>query len=423
MELLLCPACRFCLAEPVTVCCGHTFCKRCTDKTLRSRCPACAETLTWWDVRSPRNCVVLSDILEKCSPEGPDLKENKCRAGDCLQRGEFQNTLLYADKGLRQAPYDASLWILKGEAYMGMQLYSKALELFTSLLTGRPLWMEGIFEKGKIFWQIGQNVDALLQYRHCLMLDPEYQPVKEEIHKILHNEISPFPENTEELLRVLSVYIRKFGCETEGATSGNKSGFAKSSGAEQKHQLQLSFSQNEVAEEGDIQHVPLKSFDTNDQEVFKQMEDSLLRSIILSDLECPLCIRLFYEPVTTPCGHTFCKNCIERSLDHNVRCPLCKQNLREYLKNRKYNRTLLLEEIISRSFPLPLEERRQVHEAEIAELSNLTKNIPIFVCTMAYPGIPCPLHIFEPRYRLMMRRCMETGTKRFGMCTYQHGKG
>lgn len=39
--------------------------------------------------------------------------------------------------------------------------------------------------------------------------------------------------------------------------------------------------------------------------------------------------RLFFEPVTTPCGHTFCKNCMERSLDHNLRCPLCKQPLQE----------------------------------------------------------------------------------------------
>ncbi|TUD19547.1 LON peptidase N-terminal domain and RING finger protein 1 [Bagarius yarrelli] len=35
---------------------------------------------------------------------------------------------------------------------------------------------------------------------------------------------------------------------------------------------------------------------------------------------------------------------------------------------------------------------------------------------MAYPTVPCPLHVFEPRYRLMIRRCMETGTRQFGMC-------
>lgn len=37
--------------------------------------------------------------------------------------------------------------------------------------------------------------------------------------------------------------------------------------------------------------------------------------------------RLFYEPVTTPCGHTFCLKCLERCLDHNAKCPLCKDAL------------------------------------------------------------------------------------------------
>lgn len=53
---------------------------------------------------------------------------------------------------------------------------------------------------------------------------------------------------------------------------------------------------------------------------------------------------------------------------------------------------------------------------------SLTKNIPIFVCTMSFPGIPCPLHVFEPRYRLMIRRCQESGSRRFGMCIYENGK-
>lgn len=39
--------------------------------------------------------------------------------------------------------------------------------------------------------------------------------------------------------------------------------------------------------------------------------------------------RLFYEPVTTPCGHTFCKSCLERCLDHTPQCPLCKESLKE----------------------------------------------------------------------------------------------
>ncbi|NXA32267.1 LONF1 protein, partial [Eudromia elegans] len=131
---------------------------------------------------------------------------------------------------------------------------------------------------------------------------------------------------------------------------------------------------------------------------------------------------LFFEPVTTPCGHTFCKECLERCLDHRPNCPLCKQSLREYLKAGSYNPTVLLQEVMVALFPAQLAERRALHQAEMAELSNLTKNIPIFVCTMSFPGVSCPLHVFEPRYRLMIRRCQETGTRRFGMCVYENGK-
>uniref|UniRef100_A0A3Q0RIL1 RING-type domain-containing protein n=1 Tax=Amphilophus citrinellus TaxID=61819 RepID=A0A3Q0RIL1_AMPCI len=35
------------------------------------------------------------------------------------------------------------------------------------------------------------------------------------------------------------------------------------------------------------------------------------------------------KPVATPCGHTFCLKCLERCLDHNPNCPLCKENLSE----------------------------------------------------------------------------------------------
>lgn len=49
----------------------------------------------------------------------------------------------------------------------------------------------------------------------------------------------------------------------------------------------------------------------------------------VEDLECGLCYRLFYQPVTTPCGHTFCRKCLDRCLDHTVTCPMCKGNLAE----------------------------------------------------------------------------------------------
>ncbi|CAM9599071.1 unnamed protein product [Lampetra planeri] len=142
-----------------------------------------------------------------------------------------------------------------------------------------------------------------------------------------------------------------------------------------------------------------------------------------SDLECSLCMRLFYEPVTTPCGHSFCRKCLERCLDHTPKCPLCKQTLAEYLAQRTFPQTVLLEDIISTCLPNELAERKSTHEQELAELANLNKDVPIFVCTMAFPTVPCPLHIFEPRYRLMVRRVVEAGTQQFGMCPADNVQG
>jgi Lon protease-like protein len=40
---------------------------------------------------------------------------------------------------------------------------------------------------------------------------------------------------------------------------------------------------------------------------------------------------------------------------------------------------------------------------------------PLFVCTLSFPHTPTFLHIFEPRYRLMIRRAIESGDRKFGM--------
>ena len=47
------------------------------------------------------------------------------------------------------------------------------------------------------------------------------------------------------------------------------------------------------------------------------------------DFECSLCIRMLWQPVNTPCGHTFCRICLNRSLDHTPYCPLCKTSLKK----------------------------------------------------------------------------------------------
>ncbi|KAM9332665.1 E3 ubiquitin-protein ligase TRIM21-like [Pholidichthys leucotaenia] len=44
---------------------------------------------------------------------------------------------------------------------------------------------------------------------------------------------------------------------------------------------------------------------------------------------CCICLEVFTDPVTIPCGHNFCKNCISHHWDVNsCQCPMCKETFK-----------------------------------------------------------------------------------------------
>ncbi|WRT66099.1 uncharacterized protein IL334_003052 [Kwoniella shivajii] len=141
---------------------------------------------------------------------------------------------------------------------------------------------------------------------------------------------------------------------------------------------------------------------------------------LLGTLECDVCAMLLFEPVTTPCQHSFCSKCLSRSLDHSSRCPVCRQDLPSFafMQDHAVNKVLLT--ILKTAFPDEYIERQQAIERDERDARLDT---PIFVCTLAFPGMPTILHVFEPRYRLMIRRCIESPSPRFGMLLPARGVG
>lgn len=148
------------------------------------------------------------------------------------------------------------------------------------------------------------------------------------------------------------------------------------------------------------------------------------KAVDSNDFDCSLCFRLLWQPVTTGCGHTYCKACLDRSLDHRSECPLCKTKIETL--NEQLGVNDFVDQTIRRMLPKEYLERQRLYEEEIADLGGARKDgrveIPVFVCTMSFPNIPCPLHVFEPRYRLMIRRAMESGAREFGMSVNDSSK-
>jgi len=130
---------------------------------------------------------------------------------------------------------------------------------------------------------------------------------------------------------------------------------------------------------------------------------------IHDELECVLCSKLLFNPVSTPCGHTFCRACLARSLDHATTCPMCREPL-HFSANHPVNVTL--NNLLHKLYPNEATERAK-EEKELHK--QVTESLPLFVLnSICAPGQDFRLHIFEPRYRLMIRRCM-AGPKQFGL--------
>ncbi|XP_061623810.1 tripartite motif-containing protein 59 isoform X2 [Phyllopteryx taeniolatus] len=45
------------------------------------------------------------------------------------------------------------------------------------------------------------------------------------------------------------------------------------------------------------------------------------------DLTCSICLNIFTDPVTLPCGHSFCRPCLKGFLDAHHQCPQCRASL------------------------------------------------------------------------------------------------
>lgn len=76
---------------------------------------------------------------------------------------------------------------------------------------------------------------------------------------------------------------------------------------------------------------------------------------------CPICLHLLNNPITTTCGHSFCMNCINECWDRDDQkgvysCPQCRQT---FTPRPALSRSTVLAEVVERM-------KRETPEAETA---------------------------------------------------------
>jgi hypothetical protein len=107
--------------------------------------------------------------------------------------------------------------------------------------------------------------------------------------------------------------------------------------------------------------VPSASAETEECAVSEAEARELLRAWTKGYVSCRECLYMMYDPVTTPCGHTFCRLCLERLAGEKWCCPQCHREL--FIRPERRPPNAILSEMLELLWPDLLE----VRQAEVAE--------------------------------------------------------
>lgn len=122
-------------------------------------------------------------------------------------------------------------------------------------------------------------------------------------------------------------------------------------------------------------------------------------------LECPLCLSLMCEPITTMCGHTFCRVCLTQTLARcKKKCPACRSICIIDAKNHPEN--IMIASIIKSLHPEIYKER----EKDVGTYKQQWNfSLPVFFFNHTlFPTCQLRLRLFEPRYLHMIKRVQST---------------
>lgn len=145
---------------------------------------------------------------------------------------------------------------------------------------------------------------------------------------------------------------------------------------------------------------------------------------LVDALTCPVSGKLFVDPVTTVCGHSFSRRCLSTWMartDRAPSCPTCRAPL--YHENpRRWPVNTTLVDLVERFLGDELADALASEPGDGVDVRDgrgpgagpAESELSLFVLDAITPGQEITLNVFEERYKLMVRRCLQ-GSRRFGM--------
>ncbi|KAJ8332300.1 hypothetical protein SKAU_G00427260 [Synaphobranchus kaupii] len=187
LDLFSCRLCKSLLAEPTTLQCGHTFCKRCLDDDSVNECKTCKYKMNKKDgIIQPlglRVNVILSSLLEKWFDCESKARRWWLEGESLWKQKDYTEALEKYNKAEELAPSDCELIGQRAKLHLDMESYGQAAQDGDSMCRMKPLWAEAHYMKATALSKLGRKEEALQEYFLCVALKPSWVAVKLEAQK------------------------------------------------------------------------------------------------------------------------------------------------------------------------------------------------------------------------------------------------
>ena len=388
-----CALCSSLYVEPVTLDCGHTLCKSCI---LPGKAPLQVINCKQCGVINRDNDiavnVLMTDLIQKWLPLEYEDEVRKLKKVRRELREDNEKVVETLSGVLRNNPHHITALKWRSHVFLKMGLHKQSLEDAELACDLRPFLPGVFYQRGEVLFAMGKYEKAILSLARALALEPNHNTeyrlkLLTYLNRFLNSDIDS-PRKAEDLLmkRIKSFTTTKcniynwypkfnalsdqddeelrnelqigrnlektVGALVEPALLENKSSALKRS-------FQFEADDGEQSARSKYLKVSLQS---------KTSCSGLSKATVMSDkedLECKICYDVLYQPVTTVCGHTFCRECLLRALDYKPGCPCCRRTLNcEVQRNTKITRAV--KEIVENLCPGEYAKRKMSFSEEEA---------------------------------------------------------
>ena len=419
-----CAICNCVFMKPVTLVCGHTFCELCLTEELsftgHAECSKCGKDVSKNLTLSVN--VLVMNCIQKWSPKEYQRQVEKMQGHKCLIGNDLKTAIKRFTEVLSSSSNDFHCLCWRSDALLRIGRPDLALKDIEQACKLRPNLARTFYRKAVVLANLAKlegvlsskHEESVLALLRCSALSPRSHRYRQEFTENLHQLLSPKFTNSNRTLLVLKLGRagKKEHTGQDGRTekmditmkqltphvstrrhftSSNHSLVSLQIRGKSDRSQDVFASGRKSSARGESKERAKKSHSfTNDKETFSTDDQTKLNQLVqkpenvieavgeeikekfgeVEDFECKLCYSLLFQPITTTCGHTFCRECLERCLDHRVECPCCRTALDQYSRgDSNMEVTEVLDFILSKYFTAEYNKRRKTYQEKMDMLT------------------------------------------------------